>query len=81
MFFYSDRDPATWGANLPGSPVLGADDTLEHLTTFVVVLQRGQTERNITKALLGSIILSTDTPTGPFRTRSFDDAVGWCDRS
>jgi hypothetical protein len=36
MFFYSDTDPAIWGANLPGSPVFGVNDTVEHLTTFVV---------------------------------------------
>ncbi len=26
MFFYSDTDPAIWGANLPGSPVIGLAD-------------------------------------------------------
>jgi hypothetical protein len=40
MFFYSDTDPAIWGANLPGSPVFGLTDTEEHLTQFVVVVQR-----------------------------------------
>ena len=40
MFFFSDTDPAIWGANLPGSPVLGVSDTEEHLTQFVVVVQR-----------------------------------------
>jgi hypothetical protein len=40
MFFYSDTDPAIWGANLPGSPVSGVTDTEEHLTQFVVVVQR-----------------------------------------
>ncbi|MGB7434245.1 MAG: hypothetical protein WBR26_01175 [Candidatus Acidiferrum sp.] len=40
MFFYSDTDPAIWGANLPGSPVFGVTDTEEHLTQFVVVVQR-----------------------------------------
>jgi hypothetical protein len=40
MFFYSDIDPAIWGANLPGSPVLGLTDTEEHLTQFVVIVQR-----------------------------------------
>jgi hypothetical protein len=39
MFFYSDIDPAIWGANLPGSPVMGIADTEEHLTQFVVVVQ------------------------------------------
>lgn len=40
MFFYSDTDPAIWGANLQGSPVLGVNDTVEHLTSFVVPVQR-----------------------------------------
>jgi hypothetical protein len=40
MFFYSDRDPAIWGANLPGSPVLGMSDPVEHLTQFVIPVQR-----------------------------------------
>ena len=40
MFFYSDIDPAIWGANLPGSPVVGMNDPVEHLTQFVVPVQR-----------------------------------------
>ena len=40
MFFYSDTDSATWGANLPGSPVIGMSDTVEHLTQFVIPVQR-----------------------------------------
>jgi len=40
MFFYSDTDPAIWGANLQGSPVLGMSDTSEHMTSFVVAVQR-----------------------------------------
>ncbi len=36
MFFYSDTDPAIWGANLPGSPVIAVADPLEHLTQFVI---------------------------------------------
>jgi len=40
MFFYSDADPAIWGANLPGSPVFAVDDTMEHLTTFVVPVRK-----------------------------------------
>jgi len=39
MFFYSDTDPAIWGANLPGSPVVAVDDPVEHLTQFVVPVQ------------------------------------------
>jgi hypothetical protein len=40
MFYYSQIDPATWGAGLPGSPILGLNDPSEHMTTFVVVVQR-----------------------------------------
>jgi len=36
MFFYSDIDPAIWGANLPGSPVIGIAAPAEHLTQFVI---------------------------------------------
>lgn len=36
MFFYSDTNPAVWGADLTGSPVLSIDDKWEHLTTFLV---------------------------------------------
>jgi hypothetical protein len=40
MFFYSDTDLAIWGANLPGSPVIGISDPVEHLTQFVIPVQR-----------------------------------------
>jgi hypothetical protein len=40
MFFYSQTDPAVWGANLPGSPVIAVADTLEQLTQFVIPVQR-----------------------------------------
>jgi hypothetical protein len=40
MFFYSDTDPAIWGANLPGSPVIAVSDPLQHITQFVVPTQR-----------------------------------------
>jgi hypothetical protein len=40
MFFYSETNPATWGAGLPGSPILGYYDPQERLTTFVVAVQR-----------------------------------------
>jgi len=36
MFFYSDIDPAIWGANLPGSPIIAVADPMEHLTQFVI---------------------------------------------
>jgi hypothetical protein len=40
MFFYSDTDPAIWGANLPGSPVVAIADPTERLTQFVIPVQR-----------------------------------------
>ncbi len=40
MFFYSDTDPAIWGANLGGSPVVAVADPLEHMTQFVIVVQK-----------------------------------------
>ena len=40
MFFYSQTDPATWGANLSGSPVFAVEDTLEQLTSFVITTPR-----------------------------------------
>jgi len=41
MFFYSQTDLATWGAGLPGSPILGLNDTREHLTMFAIAVQHG----------------------------------------
>ena len=40
MFFFSQTDPAAWGADLPGSPVLAFNDTWEHLTTFLVPVRK-----------------------------------------
>ena len=40
MFFYSQTDPATWGADLPGSPIIAFNDTWEHLTTFLVPVRQ-----------------------------------------
>ena len=40
MFFFSDTDLGVWGANLPGSPVVGIADPSEHLTQFVIPTQR-----------------------------------------
>jgi hypothetical protein len=39
MFFYSDTDPAIWGANLPGSPVVAIADPMVHLTQFVIPVE------------------------------------------
>jgi hypothetical protein len=36
MFFVSQADPAAWGADLPGSPIIAVNDTWEHLTTFLI---------------------------------------------
>jgi hypothetical protein len=40
MFYFSQTDPATWGADLPGSPIFAMSDTRGHLTEFVIVVQR-----------------------------------------
>ena len=40
MFFVSQDDPAAWGANLPGSPVLALDSNWERLTTFLIPVRR-----------------------------------------
>jgi hypothetical protein len=40
MFFVSQADPAAWGANLPGSPVIASSNTREHVTTFLVQVQQ-----------------------------------------
>ena len=36
MFFVPLTDPASWGAGLPGSPVLAFKDTLERHTVFLI---------------------------------------------
>lgn len=38
MFFYSRLNPATWGANLPGSPIKAVND--DELTEFAVGVER-----------------------------------------
>ena len=40
MFFYSETDPAKWGADRPGSPIFAFNDTWEHLTTFLVPVRQ-----------------------------------------
>jgi hypothetical protein len=40
MFFYSGTNPATWGANLQGSPIMAVSDDREKLTEFAVAVQR-----------------------------------------
>jgi hypothetical protein len=36
MFFLPLTDPTTWGANKPGSPVIGDEDALGRLTVFLI---------------------------------------------
>lgn len=40
MFYVPQTDPAVWGANLPGSSVLAVSDPREHVTTFVIAVER-----------------------------------------
>jgi hypothetical protein len=36
MFFVPQTDAQTWGANLPGSPILASEDTPDRLTVFLI---------------------------------------------
>jgi hypothetical protein len=36
MFFVSQADPAAWGADLPGSPIIAFRDTWEGMTVFLI---------------------------------------------
>ena len=49
MFFHPDIDLTSWGANLPGSPVVGISDPVEHLTQFVVPVQKWSDGTEIAK--------------------------------
>ncbi|HVZ15997.1 MAG TPA: hypothetical protein VG897_02685 [Terriglobales bacterium] len=40
MWFVAATDPATWGANLPGSPVFEATDAPERYSIFLVPMER-----------------------------------------
>src|ERR1017187_5711625 len=40
MLFVPLTDPATWGANLPGSPVMASKDTQGRLTVFLIPVRR-----------------------------------------
>ena len=53
MFFVPLADAATWGADLPGSPILAMNDAQDRLTIFLIRSPSGQTARLITR-------LSTD---------------------
>lgn len=39
MFFYSQTALSIWGANLPGTPIIGLEDPLQQLTQFVIPTQ------------------------------------------
>lgn len=36
MFFVSQTDAVTWGANLPGSPILASSAPEDRLTVFLI---------------------------------------------
>jgi hypothetical protein len=36
MFFLSLTEPTTWGANLPGSPIIGYNDAPCHMTVLLI---------------------------------------------
>jgi hypothetical protein len=38
MFFVPGTDTSTWGADLPGSPIIGSPDKTDRVTTFLVTL-------------------------------------------
>jgi len=40
MFLVSGDAEKTWGANLPGSPIIAADDPEERATIFMVVVAK-----------------------------------------
>jgi hypothetical protein len=40
MFFVPETDTASWGANLPGSPILGVKDALDRLTLFLIPVSK-----------------------------------------
>jgi hypothetical protein len=40
MFFLPLTDPTNWGADLPGSPIIGVNDTLGRLTVFLIPVGR-----------------------------------------
>jgi len=40
MFFVPRTEAATWGANLPGSPILFTDDPEDRMTVFLIPLAK-----------------------------------------
>jgi len=49
MFFTSETDPKSWGAGLPGSPMIGIKHPEEHFTVLIVPLSRWS-DRSISKS-------------------------------
>ena len=41
MFYHSQTDPATWGANLPGSPIMAVSDERQHLSEHLTMFSIG----------------------------------------
>jgi hypothetical protein len=41
MFYFSQTDPAIWGANLPGSPIMAVSDEHEHMTEHLTMFSIG----------------------------------------
>lgn len=40
MLFLPEIDPKAWGANLPGAPLTGEEDTVDHLTMFYIPVSK-----------------------------------------
>ena len=40
MFYVPETDTVSWGAGLPGSPILGSKDMQEHLTVFFIPVSK-----------------------------------------
>jgi hypothetical protein len=40
MFFLPQTDAVTWGADLPGSPILATNDPEDRLTIFLLLLSK-----------------------------------------
>jgi hypothetical protein len=40
MFFVPLTDPSSWGANVPGSPVIGTKDEADRLAVFIVPVSK-----------------------------------------
>ena len=54
MFFVPGDAAKSWGANLPGSPIIAADDPQQRVTTFMVLAANGPMGRRATDGALSS---------------------------